>query len=303
METTDKLLRCPITNLYNQRFMIEHLINNLDKNLEEDNSRALISMQIDNLLSINKKYGTLKGDETLKNLVYVVNKVKSDNTIVFKQNGPGLFIYKHEVLKENLKKFVVKLSNEIKESEVFVEPITVSISIVTVDELDKKYSLKERVSQFIELSLMRLERAKLKGKSQVLDKENDQDMYMEGILLLVDEDETYQNLIIKIFKRINYDVIVAKDIYLAYDILENHQIDCIISEINLSKLDGCQFKQRINSEKTYKNIPFVIASHHKNLDVIMRANHLDIDLVLQKPIIPEELIGYIQRIRDKRVIK
>jgi len=283
--------------------MIEHLINNLDKNLEEDNSRALISMQIDNLLSINKKYGTLKGDETLKNLVYVVNKVKSDNTIVFKQNGPGLFIYKHEVLKENLKKFVVKLSNEIKESEVFVEPITVSISIVTVDELDKKYSLKERVSQFIELSLMRLERAKLKGKSQVLDKENDQDMYMEGILLLVDEDETYQNLIIKIFKRINYDVIVAKDIYLAYDILENHQIDCIISEINLSKLDGCQFKQRINSEKTYKNIPFVIASHHKNLDVIMRANHLDIDLVLQKPIIPEELIGYIQRIRDKRVIK
>ena len=283
--------------------MIEHLINNLDKNLEEDNSRALISMQIDNLLSINKKYGTLKGDETLKNLVYVVNKVKSDNTIVFKQNGPGLFIYKHEVLKENLKKFVVKLSNEIKESEVFVEPITVSISIVTVDELDKKYSLKERVSQFIELSLMRLERAKLKGKSQVLDKENDQDMYMEGILLLVDEDETYQNLIIKIFKRINYDVIVAKDIYLAYDILENHQIDCIISEINLSKLDGFQFKQRINSEKTYKNIPFVIASHHKNLDVIMRANHLDIDLVLQKPIIPEELIGYIQRIRDKRVIK
>lgn len=85
--------------------------------------------------------------------------------------------------------------------------------------------------------------------------------------------------------------------------LENHQIDCIISEINLSKLDGFQFKQRINSEKTYKNIPFIIASHHKNLDVIMRANLLDIDLVLQKPIIPEELIGHIKRIRDKRVRK
>ena len=303
IETTDKLLRCPITNLYNQRFMVEHLINNLDKFLEKDNTRALISMQIDNLLSINKKYGTLKGDETLKNLVYIVNRIKSEDSIVFKQNGPGLFIYKHEVLKENLKKFVIRLSNEIKESEVFVEPITVSISIVTVDELNQKYSLNERVNQFIELSLMRLERAKLKGKQQILDKENDQDMYMEGIILLVDEDETYQNLIIKIFKRINYDVMIAKDIYLAYDMLENHQIDCIISEINLSKLDGFQFKQRINSEKTYKNIPFIIASHHKNLDVIMRANLLDIDLVLQKPIIPEELIGHIKRIRDKRVRK
>jgi len=33
----------------------------------------------------------------------------------------------------------------------------------------------------------------------------------------------------------------------------------------------------------------------------MRANLLGIDLILQKPIIPEELIGHIKRIRDKRV--
>jgi response regulator RpfG family c-di-GMP phosphodiesterase len=60
-------------------------------------------------------------------------------------------------------------------------------------------------------------------------------------------------------------------------------------------------KQRINTEKTFEKIPFIITSHHKNIDVVMRANLLGIDLILQKPIIPEELIGHIKRIRDKRV--
>ena len=153
----------------------------------------------------------------------------------------------------------------------------------------------------IELALTRLERAKQKGNGQVLDKETDVNTYIEGIILLVDEDETYQNLMIKIFKRINYDVIIAKDIYEAYEILENKKIDCIISEINLSKLDGFRFKQKLNDDISYKSIPFIIASHHKSLDAVIRTNLLDVDLVLKKPIIPEELIGHIKRIKDKRV--
>lgn len=300
-ETTDKLLRCPITNLYNQRFMVQHLLSNLDKPLSEGNRRALIVFQVDNLLSINKKYGVAKGDETLKNVVYLLNSLKREDTLLFKQNGPGIFVYIHEINKKDLWERTVAISNAIAESEVFVEPITLSISIVISEELNLNYSLEERVNQFIELALMRLERAKLKGKGEILNRDNDEKVYVEGIILLVDEDETNQNLMIKIFKRINYDCVIAKDIYQAYSILENHPIDVIVSEINLSKLDGFMLKQRINAEKTFEKIPFIITSHHKNLDVVMRANLLDVDLILQKPIIPEELIGHIKRIRDKRV--
>ena len=300
-ETTDKLLRCPITNLYNQRFMIEHLINNLDKPLVVDETRGLMAIQIDNLVKINKKYGPTKGDETLRNLVYILNKTKGDLTILFKQNGPGIFIYKQSTTDDEIKTFLARLNKNISDSDVFAEPITLAVSIVKIDELNPEYPTKERVNQLIELALTRLERAKQKGNGQVLDKETDVNTYIEGIILLVDEDETYQNLMIKIFKRINYDVIIAKDIYEAYEILENKKIDCIISEINLSKLDGFRFKQKLNDDISYKSIPFIIASHHKSLDAVIRANLLDVDLVLKKPIIPEELIGHIKRIKDKRV--
>lgn len=300
-ETTDKLLRCPITNLYNQRFMIGHLFNNLDKPLDQNQKRGLILIHIDNLLEINKKYGSHKGDETLRALVHVINNTKSDETMLFKQTGPGIYAYKHEVDEKSLTEFAAKLSTEVKKSELFIDPITVSISIVTKDELNEKYALEERVSQFVELTQMRLERAKVKGKDQILDLKNDDKTYIEGVILLVDEDETYQNLMVKIFNRVYYKVIIAKDIYDAMNQLENHNIDMIISEINLSKLDGFQLKQKINQSQTFRNIPFIMVSHHKNLDVITRCNLLEVDLILQKPIIPEELIGHIKRFRDKKV--
>jgi DNA-binding response OmpR family regulator len=99
----------------------------------------------------------------------------------------------------------------------------------------------------------------------------------------------------------NYQVIVAADVYQAFELLENNHVDIVISEINLSKLDGFQLKQRMNAVSTLKDIPFIITSHFKNLDVITRCNLLNIDLVLKKPIVPEELLGHVKRIQDRRV--
>lgn len=301
-ETSEKLFKCPITGLYNQRFMIQHLINNIQQPLEANFQRVLITIYIDNLLSINRNYGSEKGDETLRNLTYLINRVKSDDTIAFKQNGPGIFVYKHQTTKEQYQSFIVKLRQAIHDSDLFVEPITVSISVVKVRELNEKYEIIEQVNQWIELSLMRLEKAKQRGHDQIIDDTNDDQQKTDGMILLVDEDETYQNLMVKIFDRIQYKVLIAKDIYEALELLAKHQIDVIISEINLSKLDGFQLKQKINDTIQFKDIPFVITSHHKNLDVIMRCNLLDVDLVLRKPIIPEELIGYVKRVRNQRVI-
>jgi len=300
-ETADQLLKCPITNLYNQNFMQEHLVNNLDKPIVINEKRALIAVQIDNLVKINKKYGSIKGDETLRNLTYILNKTKSEFSMLFKQNGPGIFVYKQSATEEEINTFFARVNKQIAENDIFVEPITVSMAVVKTDELNSNYTTKGRVNQLFELTLSRLERAKQKGYGQILNQESDTNVYVEGKILLVDEDETYQNLMIKIFKRINYDVVIAKDIYEAFDIIDDQKIDCIISEINLSKLDGFRFKQKLNDNPTQKNIPFIIASHHKNLDAVIRANLIDVDLILKKPIVPEEIIGHIKRIRDKQV--
>jgi len=58
----------------------------------------------------------------------------------------------------------------------------------------------------------------------------------------------------------------------------------------------------LNETKEFKSIPFVMVSHNKTLDNIKRGNTLDVDLILEKPIIPEELIGHVKRFKDRKAI-
>lgn len=299
-ETTDKMLRDSVTNLYNERFMIEYLNREFSKEPYENSAHILSLFRIDNIFDINKKYGTQQGDDTLRSLAYILNNMISDSGMLFKQNGPGIFLYLPNQQVTEIIETMLKFRNAAEESDAFIEPITVSLSIVLSSEIDIRYEVNSRVSTLMSLALKRMELAKTLGTSQIIDGSTSDKDYVEGIVLLVDEDETYQNMMVKIFERINYKVIITSDIYKAYEKLSNEPIDMIISEINLSKLDGFQFKHMINQAKDYKDIPFIIVSHHKDLDVVMRANLLDIDLILQKPIIPEELLGHINRMRQRK---
>ncbi len=297
-ETTDKMLRDETTELYNERFMKEYLYQELEKDISPAHVHVLALFHIDNLLSINKKYGTPQGDETLRSLAYDLNNHKFERSMLFKQSGPGIFAFIPNIKLDDVQQNLLTCRNSIQESDIFVEPVTVSLSVALSNEIDSRFDTRTRVSSLIELTLKRMELAKSLGKSQIIDYTSSERDYIDGTVLLVDEDETYQNMMVKIFERINYKVMITSDIYEAYEKLKNEPIDMIISEINLSKLDGFQFKHMINQTKDYKDIPFIIVSHHKNLEVVTRANLLDIDMILQKPIIPEELLGLINRMRQ-----
>jgi DNA-binding response OmpR family regulator len=120
------------------------------------------------------------------------------------------------------------------------------------------------------------------------------------VILLVDEDPISQNMLYRIFNRINYDVKIAKDVNEALLFINQYFIDVIISEINLSKIDGFQLKRQLNESRAHAKIPFVMVSHNKTLDNIKRGNILDVDLILEKPIIPEELIGHVKRFKERK---
>ncbi len=298
-ETTDKMLRDSTTDLYNEHFMANYLEKEFQDKISPDSENVLMLFNIDNLVDINKRYGVQEGDETIRSLTYVLNNIKMEKTMLFKQHGPGIFAYTPKQQIKDIQEHVIKCRNLIQESELFIEPIHVSVSLALLSEIDDRFEPHVRVSSFIELVLQRMQYAKMLGHSQVVDHTSEERDFVDGVVLIVDEDETYQNMMIKIFERIQFKVIIKKDIYEAYETLKTEPVSMIISEINLSKLDGFQFKHMVNQTKDLKVIPFIIISHHKNVEVVRRANQLDVDLILQKPIFPEELTGYIKRMQQK----
>ena len=65
-------------------------------------------------------------------------------------------------------------------------------------------------------------------------------------------------------------------------------------------MDGFGLKRELNESKTFSNIPFIMVSHNKTVENIRRGNLLNVDLIIEKPIIPEELIGHVKRFRERR---
>jgi len=300
-EAENAIYKDGVTKLLNQSYFKNQLTNDLNKETLPGHMRGVLLFRLDQLDAINRKYSKEIGDETLRDLVYVLEKNKDDsNDLLFKQNGPGIFVYKLNTTPKKLREFAIKIRNAVDNSKAFIERVTVSVAIVSSPEVESLNSVEQQAAEMIILLEKRMRQAFKSGHAMIIDSDTKMDMENEGVVLLIDEDEISRNMLQRIFKRINLEVVFAKDVENAFQIIASTPIDFIISEINLSKMDGFALKRQLNETKEYRQIPFIMVSHSKTVENIRRGNLLDVDVILEKPIIPEELLGFIKRFRERK---
>ncbi|MFA6370052.1 MAG: response regulator [Bacilli bacterium] len=301
LEAENAIYKDGVTKLLNQQYFKNLLIKDLAGTTLPGHHRGVLLFRLDQLDAINRKYSKEIGDETLRDLVYVIEKnIDDSNDLIFKQNGPGVFVYKLNTTPKKLREFAVKIRNAVDNSKAFIERVTVSVAIVSAEEVETFDSKEQQATEIMNLLDKRMRQAYKSGNAMIIDSEAKLDIENEGVVLLIDEDEISRNMLQRIFKRINLEVIFAKDVEDALQIIINTPIDFIISEINLSKMDGFALKRQLNETKEYRQIPFIMVSHSKTVENIRRGNLLDVDVILEKPIIPEELLGFIKRFRERK---
>lgn len=299
-ETKEALLKCPITKLYTEDVLREFLKKDIESSEFSEKHNGFILIQLDQLLDINKRYGKDTGDEAIRNLAYVVGQVAPDEVKVFKQNGPGILVYATCEKKENITNLAVRIRNAVRDSVLFIEKVTASASIVYYEELNPVLTRDNKIKEIFTSLEQRIRLAKQLGYGEIIDNSAALPALREGIILLVDEDDMNRNMLVRVFNRLNFDVKAVTSVSDALALLQEYPIDIIISEINLSKMDGFTLKRELNESKTYANIPFIMVSHNKTVENIRRGNLLNVDLIIEKPIIPEELIGHVKRYRERR---
>lgn len=298
-QAKDQLLRDDITSLYTQDVFLKMMQEHFTRPLDEGRTRGLLLIQLDQLVSLNKKYGKEIGNEAIKHLVYVLDQVRSKDVMLFKENGPGIYAMLDSTTEDRIMKEALKFRNSVKESSHFIEEVTVSIAVVTCHEIDVESSLEEKIKYIFSTIEKRMAYAKLKENGVIIDRLTELPESYEGAILLVDQDEINRNMLFRVFRRIHFNVMMADSVDQALDIMTEERIDIVISEINLSKLDGFQLKMQMNESKAFKDIPFIMVSHNKSVDNIKRGNLLGVDLILEKPIIPDELIGHVIRLKGR----
>jgi diguanylate cyclase (GGDEF)-like protein len=300
-ETMEKLVKDPLTHYFNEMFLQRHLgerIMSAIFPLSKETDLVLFFIQIDNILSINSRFSKKTGDETIRNLGYLLEQHLGKNDLLIKRNGPGFIIFVENLAERDPSSFAQKIQNAVKEAETFIEPVTLSIAIVTLSEFTAPFEKNTLSEKRMDLGENRIKAAS-KGKGMIVDQKTKIVQGKTGRLLIADHEEINLHLLESLFFNENFDVSLAKDGLTALKLAEEISFDAIIVERTISKLDGMLLKQRINQNLLNDKTPYILLTFNKNAEIISRANLLGIDFVIQKPIIFEEMTGIVHRLMKK----
>lgn len=297
-ESQEQLIRCPVTGLYNYTFFKSYLKNSIKDllNGEQPFHPALILINVDNMTKIRFAYGDDEVDSTLKNIAYTMKELAQENMMIFRLQGASFGCFIPDISKRKAITFAEELRNAINLSEKYIEKITVSIGIASLEEVnDSTNQLTSADELLYETALLRVKLAKRIGTNAVCSSSSAKDYKEElGRILIVDADEINIDVLKTFLENMKYEILIAEDGEEALAICEKELPSLVISEVMIPKLDAFQVRRRLLTQSLTKNIPFILVSHLKNEDSLRQASALGIEHYLKKPYMLSELIGIIQ---------
>ena len=109
-------------------------------------------------------------------------------------------------------------------------------------------------------------------------------------ILIVEDDSTIRNLILLTLQMENYNAIAAEDGEIAISKLDEEDIDLILLDIMLPKIDGYGVLQKIQN----KNIPVIFLTAKSSIQDKVMGLKLGADDYITKPFEPLELLARIE---------
>ncbi len=113
-------------------------------------------------------------------------------------------------------------------------------------------------------------------------------------ILLVDDEENARTALAKILSREEYEVISAGNGFEALELLNNTQVDLIITDINMPEMNGMSFLREINQLYPGSNVIMVTA--YGEVESYIEAMNLGAFEYINKPVRINELKKIISKV-------
>jgi class 3 adenylate cyclase/DNA-binding NarL/FixJ family response regulator len=108
----------------------------------------------------------------------------------------------------------------------------------------------------------------------------------QGLLLVVDDEETNRDILSRRLRRQGHMVVVACDGAEALAILENHPFDVVLLDILMPGMNGYEVLQRMKAHETWRDIPVIMISALHEIDGIVKCIQMGAVDYLPKPFNP-----------------
>lgn len=106
------------------------------------------------------------------------------------------------------------------------------------------------------------------------------------VKLLIVDDVSMNRLLLKALFGMEYSIFEASDGYEGLDILEDENIDIIITDIIMPNMDGMEFIKSIKKNPKYANIPIIVSTEAGTASNEIKVSELGVDTFITKPYNP-----------------
>ena len=122
-------------------------------------------------------------------------------------------------------------------------------------------------------------------------------------LLIVEDSKLIRKVTRLAFPAKEHDLCEAEDGQAALDIMDaaSEPFDAILLDLNMPRMDGCQFIRALRQRPRHRETPVVLAtSERETSQLLIDARSLSPAAVVKKPWKPQELAALVRAIVDRR---
>ncbi len=101
-------------------------------------------------------------------------------------------------------------------------------------------------------------------------------------ILLVDDDPVYLSLLAEILTLYSHTVLKASDGEVASALLKREQVDLIISDVSMPKMNGVHLHTSVREDRRTKRIPFIWNSAYQELRDLLPLSNPSLDFKFDK---------------------
>ena len=121
-------------------------------------------------------------------------------------------------------------------------------------------------------------------------------MSAKKTILIVDDSEFVRSYHSYILEEADFQVITAVDGSDGLEKLYTNSCDLVLSDINMSNMDGYEFIRRIRADKKYSELPIIIVSTESEAKDKMKGFEAGANLYIVKPSSPEMMVENIRMV-------
>lgn len=115
-------------------------------------------------------------------------------------------------------------------------------------------------------------------------------------ILIVDDSEFVRSYHSYILEQADFQVITAMDGSDGLEKLYTNSCDLVLTDINMSNMDGYEFIRRVRANGEYSSLPIIIVSTESEAKDKMRGFEAGASLYIVKPSSPEMMVENIRMI-------